>query len=277
MMKDSDLLMVAIEAALVAGEKILDVYSQPDFDVRIKSDDSPLTDADLKSHHVIEEYLRQTAIPILSEEGKELSYDERKAWQSLWIVDPLDGTKEFVNRNGEFTVNIALVREGVPVLGVVYAPYLRQLYYGSDEGAFFADLGGEDVRINKEDVLSSKVALPGSLPKTYTVVASKSHFSEATREFVNQLETKVGEVSFVSVGSSLKLCMVAAGKAHLYPRLGPTMEWDTAAGQAVLNAAGGALVDMGTKHEMVYNRKNLLNNSFVAIAKGVDRQSYLSF
>ncbi|WP_430815351.1 3'(2'),5'-bisphosphate nucleotidase CysQ [Carboxylicivirga sp. RSCT41] len=266
---------LAIEAALKAGKEIMTVFNSDDFGVRLKSDDSPLTEADLKSHQIIESFLKPTNIPVLSEEGEELSYEVRKDWTRLWIVDPLDGTKEFVKRSGEFTVNIALIENQKPVMGVVFAPYLGSLYWGDENGAFKSDLQSDWVQLSSSLIEELEVqSLPLSSPDVMTVVASVSHFSKETESFVNALKEIEGEVNLVSRGSSLKMCLVAEGSAHIYPRLGPTMEWDTAAGQAVIEAAGGQLFDWRTKESMLYNREDLLNGWFLATGKGVKTDDF---
>lgn len=258
-----DLLEVAIAASLDAGMEIMKIYESDDFEVGFKKDDSPLTKADLASHHLILEYLNKTEISVLSEEGKDISYDLRKHWDLLWIVDPIDGTKEFIKKNGEFTVNIALVENQEPILGVIYVPALKDLYFASkDNGSYLAK--GVDSKNSIKEVLSVASKLPvQSDSKIYTVVASKSHLSKETEEFIKKIELEKGEVETLSKGSSLKLCMIAEGKADCYPRFAPTMEWDTAAGHAICKYSGKSVVDMATGREMLYNRENLLNNWFV--------------
>jgi len=267
---------LAIETSIVAGKAIMEVFTSNDFGLKIKSDDSPLTEADLRSHRIIDEALQTTHIPILSEEGEHLSYEERKDWDELWIVDPLDGTKEFVKRSGEFTVNIALVKNQNPVMGVVFAPVLRCLYWGDESGAYKVELPeawmDQDINLLMDTLDIQR--MPNGLPDKMTVVASVSHFSAETEQYLRALKQREGEVELVSKGSSLKMCLVAEGSAHLYPRLGPTMEWDTAAGQAVIEAAGGLLHDWNTKQAMKYNREQLLNGSFLAVAKSVDILKY---
>lgn len=255
------MLDIIVKASQEASKKIMEIYAQ-DFEVFEKSDASPLTLADQMAHNVIVSYLEQTPFPILSEEGKSMSYDERKPWNEFWLVDPLDGTKEFVKKNGEFTVNIALIRNGVPVLGAVYAPVLNQLYLGGEEiGAYKIALTPEDDF--SEELLNDSNRIPGKTPETFTIVASKSHHSPETEAFVNEMREKHGQVDFVSMGSSLKLCLVAEGAAHVYPRLAPTMEWDTAAGQAVCLAAGKRVYRHDNNEDLVYNKENLLNPFFV--------------
>lgn len=258
-----DLLETAIRASLEAGRRIMEIYENEDFEVDFKGDESPLTKADLASHEIIMAYLNDTGIPVLSEEGKDIPYGERKNWSKLWIVDPIDGTKEFIKRNGEFTVNIALVENQVPVLGVIYVPVKKELYYAAqDLGSFKA----VDVCIGRTYgwINDNSQKLPLQTEREYyTVVASKSHLSLETEEYIATLEKEHGKVKTISKGSSLKLCMVAEGQADCYPRYAPTMEWDTAAGQAICIYAGKKVYDNTTKEEMLYNQKQLLNNWFV--------------
>ncbi|MCC8358464.1 3'(2'),5'-bisphosphate nucleotidase CysQ [Salinimicrobium sediminilitoris] len=257
------LLEVAIQASLAAGKRIMEIYNNEDFEIEAKGDDSPLTKADLASHDIIMEYLRETNIPVLSEEGKDLPYEERKQWSELWIVDPIDGTKEFIKRNGEFTVNIALVKDQVPVMGVIYVPALKELYFAEKATGSYK-LEGITEFSGMEEIAKTATKLPQTTNnKPYTVVASKSHLSPETEEYIKELQKELGEVNSISKGSSLKLCMVAEGQADCYPRFAPTMEWDTAAGQAICMYAGKTVTDYTTKKEMLYNRENLLNNWFL--------------
>ncbi len=257
------LLSLAIEAALVAGKRIMEIYDNESFEVDFKGDDSPLTKADVASHDIIISYLKNTEIPILSEEGKHLPYETRKDWETLWIVDPIDGTKEFIKKNGEFTVNIALVKKQIPVLGVIYVPALNELYFASIENGSFK-LSGITAFSSLQEVIDQAKKLPLSLEKQkFTVVASKSHLSTETEDYISELEKEHGKVITISKGSSLKLCMVAEGVADEYPRFAPTMEWDTAAGQAICKYAGKTVYDYKTKKEMIYNREELLNNWFL--------------
>lgn len=255
---------VAVNAAIEAGKAILEIYHSGDFDVSIKGDDSPLTRADLASHDVIMKHLLSTGIPVLSEEGRDIPFEERAQWRALWVVDPIDGTKEFIKRNGEFTVNIALVQDGIPVLGVIYVPVSGELYVGTVEGGAFKAtcLVGSDVKA--ETAMATAMPLPlenGGRP--FTVVASRSHMSTETEAFISGLRNLHGEVDLISKGSSLKLCMVAEGRADCYPRFAPTMEWDTAAGQAICMAAGFDVIDQRTGKTMRYNREDLLNAWFL--------------
>ena len=246
-----------IGLARKAGDEIMKVYAQ-DFSVELKGDNSPLTQADQKSNSIIVNGLKELFpdIPIISEETKLTSYDERKNWDTYWLVDPLDGTKEFIKKNGEFTVNIALMSDGQPVLGVVYAPAQDKMWYGiKGEGSFFVNDDGSKVSLQKRKNWRE-------LQKV-NVVASRSHLSDETLQFVEDLKKEGKEVDFVSSGSSLKFCLVAEGKADVYPRFGPTMEWDTAAGHAVIEIAGGKVLNWTTKQRLEYNKENLLNPFFI--------------
>ncbi len=251
----------AIEAAIKAGQRIMEIYENEDFEVDMKSDDSPLTKADIASHKIISEYLDATNIPILSEEGRFIPYDERKDWNALWIVDPIDGTKEFIKRNGEFTVNIALIENKKPIAGVVFAPAIDELYFSDIHSGAFLSYGKSAHSLSA--ALKEASVLPCEKTENYTVVASRSHMSVETQEFIESLKVKHGELDLISKGSSLKLCMVARGSAQCYPRFAPTMEWDTAAGQAICNHAGFKVTDWNTKEPMDYNREDLLNNWFL--------------
>ena len=261
------LLEIAINAAIAAGSEIMLHYDKP-FDVDYKSDSSPLTIADRSAHNVIAEALQSTGIPLLSEEGKHNPYEERKNWQYLWIVDPLDGTKEFIRHNGEFTVNIALVKENKPVLGVVYSPPLRTLYFASTHlnKAFKLILNENSTEVN--NILNQAEELPViQKKKMLTVVASKSHLNQETSDFIDQLKELHGDINLVSKGSSLKFCLIAEGVADIYPRFAPTYEWDTAAAQAVVEQSGGEVVNTDTLAPLSYNKENLLNPGFIARRK----------
>lgn len=258
----NDWINVALKASLEAGQAIMDIYESDDVGVEYKEDASPLTRADRAAHHVILRHLEPTGIPVLSEEGKHMPFEDRSQWDELWIVDPVDGTKEFIKRNGEFTVNIALVRQGRVAGGVVLAPVLGHAYVGVvGEGAWRLDVSaGVDV----DAAWNTRVSLPvNSGKRAFTVVASRSHMSPETEAYVEEAKSVHGEVNLISKGSSLKLCMVAEGTADAYPRFAPTMEWDTAAGQAVCEAAGCDVIDQNTGAPMRYNREDLLNAWFL--------------
>lgn len=252
-----------IQAALRAGQAIMEIYTHPDTDweVERKADNSPLTLADRRSHAVIAEALSATPYPLLSEEGVHLTYDERKDWHTLWIVDPLDGTKEFLKRNDEFTVNIALVEDGVPTLGVIYVPAKHTLYWGvKGEGAFRADVDANTLQCSEAVSIPQPGAVEG---RPFRVVASRSHLSPETQQLIDGLRTAHPDLDTVSAGSSLKLCLVAEGKADIYPRLAPTMEWDTAAGHAIALAAGCTVTDAATGQPLRYNKPDLHNPFFI--------------
>ena len=259
----NELLQKTILASLEAGERIMEIYENEDFEVDFKSDDSPLTKADIASHNIIMEHLNSTGIPVLSEEGKSISYKERSSWKKLWIVDPIDGTKEFIKRNGEFTVNIALIEDQKPIIGVVFVPALNELYFSTIEvGAFKTSELNHNLLI--DDRIKESIKLPiKNHDRPFTVVASRSHLSEETAEFISQLEKKYDKVERLSKGSSLKLCMVAEGSADVYPRFAPTMEWDTAAGQAICIHSGCTVINWNTKAPLLYNREELLNPWFL--------------
>jgi len=255
------LLAIAIEASIKAGAEILDVYSS-DIQVEDKADKSPLTEADKRSHICITNFLEPTGIPILSEEGKHDAYSERSAWNPFWLVDPLDGTKEFIKRNGEFTVNIALVQDGHPAMGVIYVPVLKTLYAGIvGEGA----RKWENIESTDEaPSWDSGVELPVSSSRNeYIMVGSRSHMSDETNAYMEKLKAEKGSVEVLSRGSSLKLCMVAEGSADQYPRFAPTMEWDTGAGHAICKAAGFKVDQYPELTELKYNKENLLNPWFL--------------
>lgn len=244
-----ELTQLAKKASLEAGAAILDIYDSADFGVEQKSDDSPLTRADRAAHLVIVKHLEASQLPILSEEGKNIPFEERKNWEYFWMVDPLDGTKEFIKKNGEFTVNIALIHAGKPVLGVVYAPVLNWLYYGNEQEGSFKEENG---------MARVKLSLPENR-EVRSIVASRSHLSPETQEFIDQYP----EAEVISMGSSLKFMLVVENKAQLYPRFAPTMEWDTAAAQAVVECAGGQVLMYPEKTPLRYNRENMLNGWFL--------------
>jgi 3'(2'), 5'-bisphosphate nucleotidase len=240
-----------VDIALDAGRAIMEIYAHPDYNVIAKADQSPLTAADLASDRVITAGLKSLAIeyPILSEESAQIDYADRKNWERYWLVDPLDGTREFIKRNGEFTVNIALIENGLPVLGVVYAPALAVLYFAAKEAGAFVRRSGENARR-----IQVVAPAPGECLK---VVASRSHSDIRTTALLDQL----GAHQCISMGSSLKLCLVAEGAAHFYPRLGPTMEWDTAAANAVVLFAGGMVCNINGE-ALRYNKPDLHNPEF---------------
>jgi len=246
----SSILPDVLKIADEAGEKVLHIY-ESDFKVRYKEDNSPITVADEAAHEIICNGLRNISqdIPILSEEGKSIPWEERKHWRRFWLIDPIDGTREFTQRNGEFTVNIAMIEDGQPVMGVVTAPALRTAYWGIvGESAHMRDRTGRIHRI--------RVAEPKA---TRRVVASKNHLNDETRAFIE----KLGDHELVQAGSSLKFCRIAEGHADIYPRMGPTSEWDTAAAHAILVAAGGQVKTLEGE-PLRYGKEDILNPWFVA-------------
>tara|TARA_Y100000588_G_scaffold370843_1_gene441490 strand:- start:2195 stop:2977 length:783 start_codon:yes stop_codon:yes gene_type:complete len=251
---DTDFL---ISIAREAGAAILEIY-ESNFTVQTKSDSSPLTTADSQSHKIIVTQLlkRYPKIPIISEESSDIStYEERRAWKMFWLVDPLDGTKEFIKKNGQFTVNIALILNSRPHIGIVYAPALGLLYWGqTGQGAFKKEVNGQVTKLAaSKPKPNDKLVITGSL----------SHPTPAMETFLDEQRAQHKQVRFVAMGSSLKFCMVADGSADIYPRFGPTMEWDTAAAHAIVNASGHKVVRYGSSEELRYNKKDLRNSWFL--------------
>jgi 3'(2'), 5'-bisphosphate nucleotidase len=265
----SDWLYTAVKCSLAAGDAILAVYDSADLQVEKKADDSPLTLADRRSDDIIKAAIGVFGIPVLSEEGRDIPFAERKRWPRMWIVDPLDGTKEFIKRNGEFTVNIALAEGGIPTLGVIYVPVADSLYFSDLElGAFKID-GCRNAGIDAIDTLASLIDKALRLPleqdadRPFTIMGSRSHATPELEAYVDAMRRTYDQVDFISAGSSLKICRVAEGLADVYPRLGPTMEWDTAAGQAIAVASGARVVRHDDGTPLAYNKENLLNPWFV--------------
>jgi len=271
--KDMDLEKLAgraIIAAVMAGEEILSVY-QNETEVYLKADKSPLTEADRRAHDMIVRTLEDTGLPLLSEEGRDIPFAERSVWRRFWLVDPLDGTKEFIKRNGEFTVNIAMIEKGMPVFGVVYAPVTGILYAGIlGKGSFKTTISGESWKNAADgdswaiEILKNADSLPlpaGNRP--FTIVASRSHNSTETTAYIDTERMRHPDLELISIGSSLKICLVAEGSADTYPRFAPTMEWDTAAGHAVAAYAGKSAVTTDDAKPLQYNKENLTNPWFV--------------
>ena len=256
---DKDLLNKIADLSVEAGVAIMDVYESADFDIIYKEGDSPLTRADTDANDVIVAELKKLTpeVPILSEEIKEAPYSERKAWDLFWLVDPLDGTKEFIKKSGEFTVNIALIKDGTPVMGVVHMPATGTTYTG------LVGLGAFKQKSKDEPPIEIKTL--GYSEGQVKIVASISHRNKDLEAFLNSVtiaQEGNGGVQALSMGSSLKLCLVAEGAAHLYPRIGPTMEWDTGAAHCVVTAAGGRVTDL-TGNDLIYNKEDLLNPCFM--------------
>ena len=243
--------------AIEAGLRILEIYNSDDFEVELKGDTSPLTKADKQANDIIVAGLKKhyPTIPIITEEEKALPYEIRKEWTTCFLVDPLDGTKEFIKRNGEFTVNIALIENNKVTEGVIYVPVLEELYYTKDGKAYLSIKEADAIEINVNSYSMSDSCL--------RLVCSRSHMSDEVKAYV----AKFDNPETVSMGSSLKFMLIANNKADIYPRLAPSMEWDTGAAQAILEAAGGSVIDQGTGEPMKYNRENLLNNYFIAFGE----------
>ncbi|MEY4641459.1 MAG: hypothetical protein RLZZ227_1453 [Pseudomonadota bacterium] len=254
-----DLLAPVSTIARQAGAAILEVYQRDDHEVQRKADDSPLTAADLAAHRIIVRALQslRPELPVLSEESASVRWAERKSWTRYWLVDPLDGTKEFISRNGEFTVNIALIEAGVPVLGVVFVPTLDLLYLGARGLGAWKEEQGQRSAIRTAAVSETRGRL--------RVVASRRHGGAALEAWLDAARQRFPDIELVNMGSSLKICLVAEGKADIYPRLAPTAEWDTAAAQGVLEAAGGVLMDMDLRPYKYNQKEDLLNPHFQAL------------
>ncbi|MFP5440981.1 MAG: 3'(2'),5'-bisphosphate nucleotidase CysQ [Gammaproteobacteria bacterium] len=267
-----------------AGDAILAVYNRPgDIAATGKQDDSPLTEADLAAHRVIVDGLAALATgwPLLSEEGTDqIDAATRLSWPRYWLVDPLDGTKEFIKRNGEFTVNIALVDDGVPVLGVVHVPVTGVTYLGLAgaglAGPELADRGAWKIEAGERRAIRTRTLAEAKAAGKPVIVASRSHGIDALAPVLVAIEQRIGAFRTANLGSSLKICLVAEGKADLYPRLGPTSEWDTAAAQAVLQAAGGAMVDSTFAPLRCNTKESLLNPHFLALGGGTADWNWLA-
>ncbi len=270
MMNYTDLLNIAKKASVEAGAAILEIYNAEDRGIELKADDSPLTLADKNAHNVIVKYLNQTDIPVLSEEGSKIPFAERKNWGTFWMVDPLDGTKEFIKRNGEFTVNIALIENGKATLGVVYVPVTEKLYWGNvHDMKAYVKSGAETEKelLHKSNRsaewtvdLGHKARCNAENQEPVKIVCSRSHMNDSTLEFIKQFSG----TTEVPMGSSLKFLKIAESEADIYPRFGPTMEWDTAAAHGVISACGYAIKESENYTELQYNKENLLNPFFVA-------------
>lgn len=261
------LLLMAIKASVEAGKAIL-VHYNSTYAIEYKSDNSPLTTADKEAHNCIVKYLKTTDLPILSEEGKNIEYEQRKSWNLFWLVDPLDGTKEFINGNGEFTVNIALIKDNVPTMGIIYVPVWGLLYFGTlEHGSYMINLLNNDINeiATIQEVIKKADKLPIAYNRKITIMGSRSHQTEENNNLINSFASHFDEVNIVNAGSSLKFCRMAEGAADFYPRLGPTMEWDTAAGHAICKYAGVEVLIYQSEEELNYNKINLLNPYFLAI------------
>jgi 3'(2'), 5'-bisphosphate nucleotidase len=268
----NSLFITAIHAALEAGSEIMNIYHS-DYETRFKDDQSPLTSADLAAHEIISGRLKQTGLPVLSEEGQHIPYESRKDWEMWWLVDPLDGTKEFIKRNGEFTVNIALMSGNSPAAGVIYLPVKSLLYFAAPEIGSY--------RLTQEGALPHSITLAQlmaeakRLPLTISgngikILASRSHGNAETDDFIDQLRKEYPNLDLVNAGSSYKFCLLAEGSATHYPRFGPTMEWDIAAGLAILLNAGGKAFTWPEMKTLLFNKPDLTNPFFLALGEGTE-------
>ena len=267
-------LLTCVKSALAAGRAILEVYESADMQIERKADDSPLTLADRRSHETIMADIADLGLPVLSEEGRDIPFEERSRWPRMWIVDPLDGTKEFIKRNGEFTVNIALAEDGEPTMGIIYVPVMDCLYFADHRLGSYKidncrktgvdnDLANGTIGIG--ELIGKAVPLPAApdADRPFTIMGSRSHATPELEAYVEAMRRKYSHVEFISAGSSLKICRVAEGAADVYPRLGPTMEWDTAAGQAIAVASGATVIRHDDGTPLTYNKENLLNPWFI--------------
>ncbi len=262
---NKELIREVVSISQKAGVAILDIYNQSDIEVDLKADQSPITQADIASHNIIVNNLRNLTpeIPILSEESSNVEFHERSEWELYWLIDPLDGTKEFLKRNGEFTVNIALIENNTPILGVIFVPVTNEIYWGSKKFGSYYSLDGESYE---------KLSVSDSLSDTLKIVASRSHANEEMETLLNSIDN----FELLSKGSSLKFCLIASGKADIYPRFGLTSEWDTAAGEAIARFAGGYIVNIDN-NQMTYNKKeSLLNPYFIVSCNREICENFLS-
>jgi len=266
---ENELLEIAVTAALKAGNEVIQIYNDKKIAVQYKADQSPVTRADLNASQIIDDFLYPTDIACLCEEGDFFPHANRKNHDYLWIIDPLDGTREFISRNGEFTINIGLSFQGYMQLGVVYAPVLDELYFGGSHTPSRKCHDTSAIRksahVHYKKLLECSQELPlSSPPTTYTVVSSRSHLDEATQQYIEEVKAKKGSIEIVTIGSSLKFCLVAEGKAHLYPRFVSLSEWDTAAGHAIVKFANGNVVDLESNSELIYNKDVTKSKPFLA-------------
>jgi 3'(2'), 5'-bisphosphate nucleotidase len=264
-----DLFMSAFHAAIQAGKQVLDVMDSDDYQISMKSDNSPISLADRMAHKTIGDFLMHTRIPVLSEEGRDIQFEERCSWDVLWIVDPLDGTRQFIKKRKEFTINIALISSGAPVLGVIYAPAYGVIYSGhKDKGSYKMSVENLDevMQYSYNEIYAKSVKMPSSSdkkPQAYTILASLNHTNRETTYFIEEMKAKHGEVVVEKMGSSLKMCLLADGLADVYARHTDTYEWDTAAAQVVLEGAGYTIKDIETGQPLVYNKESLTNPYFI--------------
>lgn len=264
-MKNLIQILEPIRIAFKAGQEILTVYHTNEMNIELKNDESPVTIADKRAHQIIYTQLISSYphIPVISEEGELADYTERSKWHALWLVDPLDGTKEFIKRNGEFTVNIALVEDGTPVLGVIYCPVLDTMYFASSELGSYQLINCTQ-RLEKIDSEGALLTIAQKLPietarESFAIAVSRSHFSNETEAYIQKMREQHQQIELLTSGSSIKMCLVAEGKVDVYPRFSYSMEWDTAAGEAIVKYSGGQVLDTTTNQPLLYNKAQLKN------------------
>ncbi len=269
--------ILAVEASVKAGIAIKQIYTSKDYQIEIKDDDSPVTRADKTSSAIIADMLRETGIPVIDEEHCCPDFSVRKSWKNLWLVDPMDGTKEFISGNGEFTVNIALIEDKQPIFGVIYAPVTGELYWGGKVTGSYKALNIQEwstfATIEKKAI---KIRPDQKTDNILKIAASRSHLDKNTESFIASLEKSFENVTFVSKGSSLKLCMIAEGTTDIYPRFSRTMEWDTAAGHAIAAGTDGVLFRQADLKELEYNKEDLSNPPFFALS-GIQNKKKLNY
>ncbi|MGQ1946396.1 3'(2'),5'-bisphosphate nucleotidase CysQ [Geofilum sp. OHC36d9] len=261
--------ILAIQAALKAGAAISQIYNKHNYTVTLKEDQSPVTEADLESHQIITQQLTPTQLPVLSEEGNPDLWNQIHQTDRYWMIDPLDGTREFINRNGEFTVNIALIEDKKPIWGIIYIPEQRQLYAGVKGAGAWKWENIDNHYLSKQDLQEKAITLPTrEADNEYRIVGSKSHKTHTTDAFIARISEVISEIKIVRAGSSLKFCHIASGEADLYPRMDTIMEWDVAAGHAIIEAAGGLLKRWPDGDSILYNSDDMRFPTFLALAPG---------
>lgn len=261
-----ELFAIAAAAAVKAGAKVMPIFNSDDYEITMKSDNTPFSLADKVAHEEIEQCLAKSRIPTLSEEGRDLAYDERKAWDIFWLIDPLDGTRQFIKRKNEFTINIALIINNYPELGIIYAPAYNELYFGHQElGSFKKEnvIPASDINFTYNSLFEDAIKMPSISNKKYTILTSPNHTTQTTLNFIEEKRAEYTDIDIISMGSSLKMCLLADGKANIYVRHADTYEWDTAAAQAILEGAGCTIKSQDDGKRLSYNKESLKNPWFI--------------
>jgi 3'(2'), 5'-bisphosphate nucleotidase len=273
---------IALKAAFLAGEEIMRIYSKP-FGKKIKEDGSPITIADKNANAIIIDALKKTGIPVVSEESDIPAFEIRTNWEFYWLVDPIDGTKEFINKNDEFTVNIALIKKDKPVAGIIYAPAINKFYFGIDDlGSFLlinnsiSEVFENNTEIKEIIKISTKLNPQRKAHNGFVIPVSRSHYNAKTSNFIKNTGSHSMNVELIPVGSSLKFCLLSEGICNVYPRNGKTFEWDTAAGQAIACASGGEVYDLNTLKPLRYNKQDLLNPYFIAFSDKTKSEDFFN-